>query len=275
MPRTHLCHLQVITGTTKVAILLPLSRSTYLTKPKLYTPTSSVTVCTLNKRYCAKEGDFITNLPLDKVLKMPVYQLVRIKAERGDLSGAMKTLKASPQGSRDLFLHPNLEDSIIALVPQGHMTLTYQLPDFGTIPQWDRSKALILTGQSGLGKTCLARALMPTALMISQIEDLRDYKPHTHQGIILDDMNFQGDQRGKGAWPREAQIHLVDFDYPRSIRLRYKNYKIPAGTSKIFTSNLLAREVLEIHDEAIRRRCTCWLMFKDCTTNDFKYTVLF
>jgi len=207
---------------------------------------------------------------------MSAYQLARVKARRGDLSGALNCLEHSAQGARDLTISHKVQSALEELVWKSQavpLVASWDLETFGSPPPWDRSKALILTGNSGLGKTCLARALMPTALFCNQIEDIRNFTT-LHNGIIFDDMNFLGDPlTGKGAWSREWQIHLVDFDYPRSLRLRYKNFTIPAGTSKIFTTNLLAREILTVHDEAIRRRTTAWLVFGKI--GDLKYTVLY
>lgn len=95
---------------------------------------------------------------------------------------------------------------------------------------------------------------MPTALFCSHAEDLKLYDPKVHNGLIFDDMNFQH-------WPRESQIHLVDYEHTRSIHCRYANARILAQTSKIFTTNLKSWMMLNTADEAIRRRTTCW----DCS----------
>lgn len=204
---------------------------------------------------------------------MSAYQLARIKARRGDLAGALKCLEHSPQGARDLTISNKVQERLAELLPLPPLHPCWDLATFGQIPLWDRSKALILTGNSGLGKSSLARSLMPMALFCSQIEDIRMYGKE-YMGLIFDDMNFLGDPvTGKGMWPREAQIHLTDYMFPRSMRLRYKNFTIPAGTPKIFTTNLLPREILMVHDPAIRNRTTAWLVFGE--VQNLKYTVLY
>lgn len=190
----------------------------------------------------------------------------------GDVSGAMKALEESPQSSRDLTLHgPQILSNLMDLLPQAPPPPCRGLDTYGLIPPWDRSKALILHGLSGLGKSNLARSLMPTALFCSQIEDIKKFNKKIHEGIIFDDMNFMGDDKGKGRWPREAMIHLVDYDFPRSIHCRYLNATVPAGTPKIFTTNLSPREILLVSDTAIRRRITSW--FVEGTVGALEITV--
>lgn len=105
-------------------------------------------------------------------------------------------------------------------------------------------RATILYGPTGTGKTVWAREHSPRpALFVSQLDDLRGFRRGYHQSIIFDDMDFKH-------IPRTSQIHLLDFDNERSIHLRYKNVRIPAGIHKIFTCN----ELPFIEDPAIRRR---------------------
>lgn len=194
-------------------------------------------------------------------------------AKSKEFSSAMKLLEDSPMGCRDLLLHPHLKQSIWDLAqPDRPIKPPRDLETYGSVPQWDRSKALILHGSSGLGKSSLARSLMPTALFVSHMEDLKMFKPGIHEGIIFDDMNWMGDpETQRGRWSRESQIHLVDWDNDRSIHCRYHNTTIPAGTPKVFTTNLLPREILLVHDEAIHRRTTNWLVFGN--VGQLKFTV--
>jgi hypothetical protein len=171
--------------------------------------------------------------------------------QTGDLSGAMKILEESPQGARDITLHPSIADTLKALHPLPPPQPLWGSAAFPTHPPWDQSKVLILSGPSGLGKSSLAQALMPTALFCSSADQLKEFDPRRHEGIIFDDMNFLH-------WPRESQIHLVDFDFPRSIHLRYRNALIPKNTPKIFTTNLNPLGILNCADPAIRRRSTAW-----------------
>lgn len=106
-------------------------------------------------------------------------------------------------------------------------------------------RSIVLSGSSGIGKTCFAKFLLPSALFLSHMDSLGQYDPSTHHGIVFDDMCFTH-------LHREAQIHLLDFDEPRSIHIRYDVARIPAGTPKIFTTN---RDAIFLeHEPAINRR---------------------
>lgn len=106
--------------------------------------------------------------------------------------------------------------------------------------------SLVLWGPAGIGKTEFAKSLLPKALFVSHIDDLARYNEENYDGIIFDDMSFVH-------LPREAQIHIVDFDNPRSIHIRYGVARIPAGTKKVFTSNI-ADGAIFLDDAAINRR---------------------
>lgn len=109
------------------------------------------------------------------------------------------------------------------------------------------SKSIILWGSSGVGKTSFARAALPTALIVSHMDDLLSFNPDIHEGIIFDDMDFRH-------LPRTSQIHLFDRDLPRSIHCRYATALIPARTKKIFTTNEHEGCIALTSDPAIRRR---------------------
>ena len=110
----------------------------------------------------------------------------------------------------------------------------------------DLSKSQILWGASGTGKTSYALSLYPQALLVSHMDDLTRYNPELHSAIVFDDMSFVH-------LPRQAQIHLVDQDHPRSIHVRYQVATIPANTIKIFTCNDINGAIF-LEDPAIDRR---------------------
>lgn len=87
----------------------------------------------------------------------------------------------------------------------------------------------IINGPTGIGKTTWATKNMPTPiLLVSHIDDLRRFNPTDHKSILFDDMSFEH-------MPIQAQIHILDHDYPRSIHCRYGVATIPAKTVKVFT----------------------------------------
>jgi hypothetical protein len=109
----------------------------------------------------------------------------------------------------------------------------------------DRHRVFILNGPSGCGKTSWAKLHMPKpALFVSHIDQLKCFRTGFHKSIIFDDVDFKH-------WPRQSQIHLVDFNDPRSIHCRYATANIPAGVFKCFTSNYLP---IDTSDAAIKRR---------------------
>lgn len=113
------------------------------------------------------------------------------------------------------------------------------------------SSSIIIWGKAGTGKTEFAKALMPGALLVSHLDDLRLFEKEKYSGIIFDDMCFTH-------LPRTSQIHLVDSDNGRSIHCRYQTAWIPRNTKKIFTTNEQNGEVVDLNDPAIARRCRCF-----------------
>jgi len=119
--------------------------------------------------------------------------------------------------------------------------------------RWEKPdviKALILHGPSGSGKTTAAKNWLPNALWVRHMDDLASFDPDVHEGIIFDDMAFRH-------MPREAQIHLTDWDDDSSIHIRYRIIRIPANTPKIFTCN--HANAVFIEDRAIDRRVSYFL----------------
>jgi len=91
--------------------------------------------------------------------------------------------------------------------------------------------ALFVTGRTGTGKTRWAIAQFQSPLLVSHLEDLKQFTPNLHDGIVFDDMEFQK------LSPTEC-IHLLDWELPRTLNVKYGSVTIPAKTRKIFTSNI-------------------------------------
>jgi len=109
-------------------------------------------------------------------------------------------------------------------------------------PGLDLKKSVILIGPTNIGKTCWALSHFLNPLLVRHTEDLKRLHPD-HDGIVFDDMEFSH-------WPRTAQIHILDMDFPTSINVKNGSICIPKGMPRIFTGN----ERMFTRDEAIDRR---------------------
>ena len=98
-------------------------------------------------------------------------------------------------------------------------------------------RSLWLTGPSGIGKTqwaiAEARVKYPgkEPLLISHMDDLKQFDERIHNVMIFDDMSFNH------LW-REVMIHLTDWDIPRTLNVKHATVTIPHHTPKIFTTNV-------------------------------------
>lgn len=125
-------------------------------------------------------------------------------------------------------------------------TVFHEFSEFTTkaqkaVSEWDPTKeTLVLEGESNMGKTELAKALLKhltkkNPIFCSNLNKL-SYRD-AHQPIILDDMNFQNISRSKG-------IALTDIENDRDIRILFGIHTIEAGTARIFTTNQSRGEFL-------------------------------
>lgn len=196
-----------------------------------------------NKEYCFKDGNILWELG------NPMRQ-----GKRSDLDDCLDDVRDG-MSLRELWIN---HTSVMVRCEQGikrAMTMlkapeirsTFMLSSFRWDFDQDYSKSVIFWGNAGIGKTSYALALMPSALVVSHIDDLLDFDPTVNEGIIFDDMDFKH-------MPRTAQIHIVDNDLERSIHCRYQRAKIPAKTKKIFTTNEFDGRVVLTDDPAIKRR---------------------
>lgn len=106
---------------------------------------------------------------------------------------------------------------------------SHELASFNKAPLIFEKKSMLLWGPSNTGKTSYALAHFKTPLLVSHIDVLKQLSPD-NDGIVFDDMAFKH-------WPPEAVIHLLDFDLPRDINVRYGTVNIPKNVYKIFTHN--------------------------------------
>lgn len=118
----------------------------------------------------------------------------------------------------------------------------------------------ILVGDAGIGKTELARYLLQRAgcqnvAVISNIEDLKT--AGGIDGFVFDEAAFNvqvkvGDST-EPVVPIEQQILLLDTQYDRSIKARFRNVLLGAHVRRVYTTNLLSRAFC-YHNPAIARR---------------------
>lgn len=110
------------------------------------------------------------------------------------------------------------------------------IPSLETEFSWTRKApdnftSLFVLGKSGTGKTRWAIAQFQSPLLLSHMDDLKQFMPSRHDGLVFDDMAFNKMTPGD-------VIHLLDWEMPRTLNVKYGSVTIPARTQKIFTSNL-------------------------------------
>lgn len=103
------------------------------------------------------------------------------------------------------------------------------------------TKAVVLTGSSGIGKTAYALAHFQKPFIVSHIDQIKDLNPLVYDGVVFDDMSFNH-------WPVSSCIHIVDLEMPRFINCRHVTGYMPAKFPRIFTSNLPYRSVFNFND---------------------------
>lgn len=124
-------------------------------------------------------------------------------------------------------------EPIPQILPQldTHYSWTFMAPHAFT--------SLFVSGPSGTGKTRWAIAQFQSCLLVSHMDTLKQFMPGRHDGIVFDDMNFLR------LTPQEA-IHLLDWEMPRTINVKYGSVTIPANTQKIFTNNRTFRDSMPV-----------------------------
>nr|UOF82679.1 rep protein [Cressdnaviricota sp.] len=113
------------------------------------------------------------------------------------------------------------------------------------LPKLDHLKSYVIVGPSGCGKTTWAKIhCLKPALVVTHMDDLKDFKSGYHCSIVFDDMSFNH-------LDSVLQIPIVDRYDNRSIHCRYTVAQIPSGIQKIFTCNIIP---FDMSLEQIRRR---------------------
>lgn len=186
--------------------------------------------------YCRKDKEFITNVeknPFTEALEQPSV------TEAVDFLWKKRPQCMALNGDR---IEKNIAKRMKKDKPKHSDHKSYQWLPLQNI------KSTLLIGESGIGKTqyALWSKHFTSPLVVSHMDQLREFDPTIHDGIIFDDMDFKH-------LPREAQIHLLDWDVDRAIHARYNVATIPAHTKKIFTANKFP---FNRDDKAIDRRLT-------------------
>lgn len=198
-----------------------------------------------NKDYCSKDGDILCEYgePMRQGQRNDLNAVIEMIQDGDSIPEIWRTFPSQmiryERGIRSAYqqLSPNVQ-----VAPPN-----FALNAFGWDTNFDWGRTHILWGDAGIGKTEFARALLPTALFVTHLDDLGNFDASLHEGIIFDDMDFKH-------LPRTSQIHLVDQSMPRSIHCRYRTATIPPNTKKIFLTNESGGNIFLLTDAAIRRR---------------------
>jgi len=195
-----------------------------------------------NKVYCSKGGNF---LEIGEITE---------QGQRKDIDEILSIIKDGGTVKECWDKHPGTMVRVYrgvqeyAAVCQTRKAVPkYQMGDFPWEVTWDYNRSVIFTGEAGIGKTSFARACLPDALLINDLNDLKLYDAKEYDGLIFDDMCFV-EQR------REMQIHLMDIEEGRSIRILYGLAFVPKNTKKIFTTNVQSGRIVDLNDKAVARR---------------------
>lgn len=254
-PSTNTVHLQ---GYVEFTTLKSLTQLKCLVGERIHAEKSNGTGVQ-NREYCMKDGDFqergsVPVAPGARTDLEEIRELIRSGATDGEIAEThfkqWVRYRTSFQAYRMLLRSEGMKAKPSFELSSFPWTATSLLAILN-----GSTKSLIMWGEAGIGKTQFAMALLPDALVVTHMDDLRSFDSNSHNGIIFDDMDFKH-------MPRSSQIHIVDREIGRSIHCRYECAWIPPEVKKIFTTNEESGEVVDLSDAAIRRRVSVERLIK-------------
>jgi hypothetical protein len=92
------------------------------------------------------------------------------------LRAAMQVLETEEKTARDLCLHGDQIQKNLLKLNNERKPLKHQLNEFKINWTWDQEKTLVLLGATNMGKSSLAKALLPRALWTRHLDRLKEYR---------------------------------------------------------------------------------------------------
>jgi len=205
---------------------------------------SSVKSSQAVKTYVKKDGDYLIWPPdadpgeAPKSAKQVGKRCIELAVD-GKVDEAIKYLREFDSG-RWLVHGSSMEANLRRIAPSMEHP-EFELDDFVNVPyeveRWRDCEALthslVLVGESGWGKTALAKVLLGSGyVFVRHMDALKRHdlmSPYV-SGIIFDDMSFRH-------WSCDHVKHLVDVAEESHINVKHSIAVIPKGLPRIFTAN--------------------------------------